>query len=268
MLLAIRLPRPFCEPPKYSETNAVITDAGAAILSAVNRYGTALGTRTFRSTAASPAAYERISSRCTRSTSLRPRATLTSTMKYTMTATINRRGTSLVTGYMLLNTETSTKIGTAFSAIASGVIRSFRSRNRARRKLVATPIRAPRISPTSALSPDTLVASQIKAVFVVNALQIADGVGRKYGWKSKTFTASSHRPRNAIPNTTGGHTRPNTCPGDRLIVPRRPARCRARRRLVGRHGAPPGPRSPWRRRRRSPAYPRRVRARVRRRSRR
>ncbi len=62
MLLTIRLPRPFCEPPKYSETNAVITAAGAAIFGAVNRYGTAFGTRTFRRIADSLAAYERISS--------------------------------------------------------------------------------------------------------------------------------------------------------------------------------------------------------------
>ena len=62
MLLTIRLPSLFCDPPKYLETNAVITDAGAAILSAVNRNGTAFGILTFRRTAASLAANERISS--------------------------------------------------------------------------------------------------------------------------------------------------------------------------------------------------------------
>ena len=56
MLLTIRLPRPFCEPPKYSDTNAVMTAAGAAIFNAVNRYGTAFGTRTFRRMATSLAA--------------------------------------------------------------------------------------------------------------------------------------------------------------------------------------------------------------------
>ena len=43
MFETMRLPSPFCDPPKYSATNAVMTAAGAAILSAVNRYGTAFG---------------------------------------------------------------------------------------------------------------------------------------------------------------------------------------------------------------------------------
>jgi hypothetical protein len=64
MLLVIRLPRPFWEPPKYSDTNAVMTEAGAAIFNAVNRYGTAFGTRTFRKISNSLAAYERINSTC------------------------------------------------------------------------------------------------------------------------------------------------------------------------------------------------------------
>ena len=50
MFDVMRLPSPFCEPPKYSATKAVITAAGAAILSAVNRYGTAFGMRALRST--------------------------------------------------------------------------------------------------------------------------------------------------------------------------------------------------------------------------
>ena len=39
-----------------------MTDVGAAILSAVNRYGTAFGTRALRSTSIGEAAYERNSS--------------------------------------------------------------------------------------------------------------------------------------------------------------------------------------------------------------
>ena len=35
----MRLPRPFCGPPKYSATNAEMTAVGAAIVIAVNRYG-------------------------------------------------------------------------------------------------------------------------------------------------------------------------------------------------------------------------------------
>ena len=40
-------PSPFWLPPKYSATKAVITATGAAIFSAVNRYGMALGIRVF-----------------------------------------------------------------------------------------------------------------------------------------------------------------------------------------------------------------------------
>ena len=111
-------------------------------------------------------------------------------MKYTTRVTINLRGTSLVIANILLNTETSTKIGTAFSPIASGVIRSFSSRNRARRKLIDTPSTVPTSKPISAFRPETFVASQINVVFCWNSAQIADGAGRKYGWKSKTLTAS------------------------------------------------------------------------------
>ncbi len=77
----MREPRPFCGPPKYSATNAVITASGAAIFSAVNRYGTALGTRALRITSNGEAAYERSSSRCVASTWRKPLATLTSTTK-------------------------------------------------------------------------------------------------------------------------------------------------------------------------------------------
>ena len=81
MFDVMRLPSPFCVPPKYSDTNAVITATGAAIVSAVNRYGTAFGIRALTSTCVGLAAYERSSSTCVASTWRRPLATLTSTMK-------------------------------------------------------------------------------------------------------------------------------------------------------------------------------------------
>ena len=81
MFEVMRVPSPFCVPPKYSATKAVITAAGAAIVSAWNRYGTAFGMRALASTCDGEAAYERSSSRCVASTWRRPLATLTSTMK-------------------------------------------------------------------------------------------------------------------------------------------------------------------------------------------
>src|SRR5262245_39466885 len=135
-------------------------------------------------------------------------------MKYTTSVTISRRGTSLVTGYMLLNTATSTKIGIAFSATATGLNRSSTSRKRASRKAIPTPLPVPTSSPTNAVRPDTLVASQINDVVARNASQIAEGAGRKYGWKSKTLTAASHNTRNTAPNNSGGHTSASACPGE------------------------------------------------------
>ena len=140
-------------------------------------------------------------------------------MKYTTRVTINLRGTSLVIANILLNTETSTKIGTAFSPIASGVVRSLSSRNRARRKLIDTPSTVPTSKPISAFRPETFVASQINVVFCWNSAQIAEGAGRKYGWKSKTLTAVSHKTRNPTPNTTGGHTAWKIERGERLMAP-------------------------------------------------
>ena len=73
-----------------------------------------------------------------------------------------RRGISLVMEYMLLSTATNTKIGTAFSAIASGVMSEFKKRKRLRMKLIATPKTVPAISPTRAFIPETDAASQIR----------------------------------------------------------------------------------------------------------
>ena len=52
----MRLPRPFCGPPKYSATNAMMTAFGAAILIAVNRYGTRSGSASLVSTCVGVAA--------------------------------------------------------------------------------------------------------------------------------------------------------------------------------------------------------------------
>ena len=82
-------------------------------------------------------------------------------MKNTISVTIRRRGISLVAGYMLMNSETSTMIGIALRATASGVASSFRIRNRINRNAEPTPSSVPAISPTSAFLPDTKAASLI-----------------------------------------------------------------------------------------------------------
>ena len=193
MFEVMRLPRPFCAPPKYSATKAVMTAAGAAIFSAVNRYGTAFGTRALASTSTAMAAYERSSSRWVASTWRSPLATLTSTMKYTISVTISRRGISDVIANMLLNTDTSTMIGIALRATASGVEHSLSSRNRISRKLTATPSTVPSDEPDQGVrarhgAPRPRSGRSCR----VNASRSLDGLGRKYGFQSNTLTASSH----------------------------------------------------------------------------
>ena len=61
----------------------------------------------------------------------------------------------------------------------------------------------PIIKPTSALVPETEVASQIRLVFFVNCSNIFDGAAKKYGFKSKTLTALSHSNKNTTPNDSG-----------------------------------------------------------------
>ena len=68
------------------------------------------------------------------------------------------------------------------------------------------PSAVPTSSPMRAFVPDTVAAAQIWSRLSVNASQILDGLGRKYGFQSKTSTACSHSTRKATPNTTGGHT--------------------------------------------------------------
>ena len=117
----MRKPRPFCGPPKYSATNAVITAFGAAILSAVNRYGMAFGIRALTRT-------------CRRRRGVGPQQLEVGRLDLAQalgdvdehdeehdSVTISRRGISDVMANMLLNTDTSTMIGIAFSATASGV---------------------------------------------------------------------------------------------------------------------------------------------------
>src|SRR6478752_4405561 len=113
---------------------------------------------------------------------------------------MRRRGTSEVLANWLLNTDTSTMIGMALTATASGLTMSLSSRKRISRKL----IRVPSSSPTRALVPDTLVAPQMSVKLSTNACQIFDGAGRKYGFQSNNLTAASQAATNSTPNAIGG----------------------------------------------------------------
>ena len=166
-------------------------------------------------------------------------------MKNTISVTIRRRGISLVDGYMLMNSDTSTMIGIALRATASGVASSLRIRNRISRNADADAEHACRRSgPTRAFLPDTKAASLIRSKLSTNASAIALGAGRKYGLRSKACTANSHTSRKPMPNTAGATERldptchaiahctsecvaidavigPRRPPGRRLAVPRR-----------------------------------------------
>src|SRR5919206_3139922 len=69
----IARPRPSGMPPGPSPMIAPTIDAVAAILIAVNRYGSDAGSRTFRYTSQRDAAYDRISSRARGSGERKPR---------------------------------------------------------------------------------------------------------------------------------------------------------------------------------------------------
>ena len=118
-----------------------------------------------------------------------------------------RRGISLVIEYMLLSTATNTKIGIAFSAIASGVTNSPRNRYLLSAKLIATPNTVPAIRPINALVPDTEDASQMRAKFLKNCSKIFEGAARKYGLRSNPLTTPSHNNKNDTPKTSGGKIR-------------------------------------------------------------
>src|SRR6188474_2608539 len=75
-------------PPKYSPTMAPMMLSVAPIFNAVKKYGNAVGTRTFRNTSLSLAAYERISSSVAALALVRPRTVLIMTGKNTSIATI------------------------------------------------------------------------------------------------------------------------------------------------------------------------------------
>ena len=133
-----------------------------------------------------------------------PLATLSSTMNDTINVTIKRRGTSVVLTNMLLNTGTSTMIGMALSATASGVTNSLTTLNRMSTKLSATPLTTPKTSPTSALAPVTRIASQTLLQLSPSVVPIDDGAGSRYGWMSNTCTMISQVPRNKTPTISGG----------------------------------------------------------------
>src|SRR5258706_7738209 len=125
-----------------------------ATLSAVKKNGSAFGSLTLRSTVQSEAAYDDISSSWVEAVLVRPLVTFTKNTKNTTIVTMSRRGIELVIANMLLNTETSTMMGTAFTATASGLNSSFTARKREAANAATRPTAVPATRPMSALVPD------------------------------------------------------------------------------------------------------------------
>ena len=143
-------PRTLLAPPKYSPTMAPMRLSVAPILSAVKKYGRALGNRTSRRMVHSDAAYDRISSSAAGSTWVSPRVTLTTTGKKTRTATIIILDSGLSTPNQLFISGANAMIGTALAPIASGSSSSRAVANRAVRAATMTPAAVPMASPPRA----------------------------------------------------------------------------------------------------------------------
>src|SRR5436190_1972797 len=131
--LLISTPRALGEPPKYSPAIAPIIARTVAILRAVKMKGSAVGKRTRRKMATSPAAYDLMSSIDAGRTEVRPRTVLTKTGKKQRTAAIaifdvlpNGPNHAFVIGAKAM-------IGTALAAIAYGISARPRRRERAPR---------------------------------------------------------------------------------------------------------------------------------------
>src|SRR5436190_24033939 len=139
--LLISTPRALGEPPKYSPAIAPIIARTVAILRAVKMKGSAVGKRTRRKIATSPAAYDLMSSIDAGRTEVRPRTVLTKTGKKQRTAAIaifdvlpNGPNHAFVIGAKAM-------IGTALAAIAYGI--SARPRRCQRASTIATRIPSP-----------------------------------------------------------------------------------------------------------------------------
>src|SRR5712691_2790643 len=114
-------PRAFVGPPKYSPTIAPIIESTAATFRPVNMNGSEFGIRTWRNTAMSPAAYERMSSIDLGFTDVSPRNVFTITGKKQRTAAIAIFETGFRSPNQLFVIGAKAMIGTAFAAIAKGI---------------------------------------------------------------------------------------------------------------------------------------------------
>src|SRR3954447_1251964 len=92
-----------------------------ATFNAAKTNGRAVGTRTRRKIASSPAAYDRISSTCAGRTDVRPRRVLTNTGKKQRTAAVAIRGDIERGSNQALKIGENAMIGIAFAAIATGI---------------------------------------------------------------------------------------------------------------------------------------------------
>src|SRR5712691_9776626 len=107
-------------PPKYSATIAPIKDSVALIFTAVKKYGSALGMRTFTNTTRSLAAYERMSSSDAGSTRVSPRSVLIMMGKNTSTATAIILDSGFRMPNQLFMIGAKAMIGIEFAATANG----------------------------------------------------------------------------------------------------------------------------------------------------
>src|SRR5437763_3146161 len=143
-------PRAFVGPPKYSPTIAPIIESTAATFRPVNMNGSELGIRTRRKIAASPPAYERISSIEDGCTEVSPRNVLTIVGKKQSTAAIDIFENGFRRPNQLLVIGENAMIGTAFAAIANGISAAPTRRKRARSSAASTPSPEPSAKPPTA----------------------------------------------------------------------------------------------------------------------
>src|SRR3954468_1718261 len=150
-----------------------------ASLSAVNRYGSAFGTRTLRRIVPSLAAYERISSSAPASAPDRPRVTFAITGKNDRTAAIIIFESGLVSPNHALNSGDRAMIGIAFAATAIGSSRPRATPQRlatsATRMPAAVPIRNPPIASVSVLRAALETGKCVSFQYVPSAAAIDDG---------------------------------------------------------------------------------------------
>src|SRR5262245_7107627 len=170
-----RLPRGAA---KYSATIAPIVASVVTTLRAVNTNGIALGTRTFRKTDDSDAAYDRMSSSAAGSTLSSPRTVLIITGKNTRPAAIIAFENWESTPNQLLKIGANAMIGIELAAIANGMSEPRTIPERAARTPTTMPPTEPMTRPPTISTSVYTVALASSGRFACHAAAIATGLGR------------------------------------------------------------------------------------------